>query len=155
MVLEKVFESPLDCREMKLVNLKRNQPWISIERTESEAPVLWPPDTKSQLTGKTLILGKIESKRRKEQQRMRWFDGITDSMDMSWSKLRETVKDRKAWCATVQGITKSWTQLSKWTTAQHTYRFTKLPPQWRYRIGPFPLKTPLYYCFQVKPSTHF
>ena len=83
-----------------------------IERTYSEVPVLWPPDTKSQLTGKTLMLGKIESKRRREQQRIRWLDGITDSIGMSLSKLREAVKDREVWCAAVHGITKSWTQFS-------------------------------------------
>ena len=89
-VLEKTLESPLDCKEIKSVNPKGNQPWISfIERTEAEveAPILCPRDAKSWLTGKDLMLGKTEGGRRRGWQRMRWSDGITDSMDMSLSKL--------------------------------------------------------------------
>ena len=116
------LESSLDSKDNKPVNPKGNQPWIFIGRTdtEAEAPIIWPPDAKSQLTGKTLMLGKIEGKRKRGWQRMRWFDGITDSMDMNLSKLRETVKDREACHAAVDRFSKSRTWLSDWTTTTIT-----------------------------------
>ena len=86
MVLEKTLESPLDCKEIQPVNPKGNQSRLFIGRTDAETPILWPPDVITDSLEKTLMLGKIEGGRRRERQRMRWLEGTTDSMDMSFEK---------------------------------------------------------------------
>ena len=115
-VLEKTLESPLDCKEIKSTNPKGNQSLIFIGRTDAEASIfghlMWRTDSLE----KTLLLETIEGMRRRGQQRMRWLDGITDSMDMSLSKFQEMVKDSATWHAIVHGVTNSWTQLGDWTT---------------------------------------
>ena len=126
-VLEKTLESSLDFKEIKPVSPKGNQPWI-LEglmlklKLQYFGHLMWRADSLE----KTLMLRKIEGKRRRRWQRMRLLDDITDSMDINLSKLREIVKDRGAWCTVVHGVAKSWTWLGDWTPNIISFLFITL-----------------------------
>ena len=155
-MLENTLASPLDCKEIKPINPKRNHSWIFIRKTDAEAEtlILWPFDAKNWLIRKDPDTGKYWRQEERGWQRMRWLDDSTSSMDMSLSKLWEMVKHRQAWRAAVHGFTKSQIRLSNWTTISPIWWMCRHWGIWDVSLRKFPMKNEGWATNGVTPSSH-
>ena len=142
-VLERTCESPLDSEEIKAANLKEINPEYSVKGLMLKLKLQYFGHLmqKADSLEKSLTLEKIEGRRRRGCQRMRWLDGIIDAMDLNLSKPLEMVRDREAWCAAVHGLTKSWTRLRDWTTTYNDVIRYSFLPVWSVSLCIITLKT--------------
>ena len=136
-VLEKTPASPLDSKEIKPVNLKEDQPWVLVGKTDAEAVVFWSSDENSRLIGKVPDARKDWGQKEKRASKDKIADVIIDTMDMNLGKIRDMMRDREAWHAKVHGVAKSWTWLGDWTTKTNLtsiFRQKENNPRWKHGI---------------------